>query len=240
MVKRQNLRHMSNQPLQVVDKATTSDDTTLSGQTTVALREAIIKGEIAPGEKLNEPKLAEQFQVSRGPLREAIRRLVAMRLVKHVPHVGATVVTLELQSILELYEVREALEGKAAALAAQNMSESDISRLRSLLDLHRKHSEDNKGEYMQTEGDFDFHYQIIKSSGNQLLTDQLCDELYHLIRMFRFQTSRFKSRSNRALIEHEQLIYAIEQRDPQLAEMLMRKHIARAKSSIEDALSNPD
>ena len=213
-------------------------DKTLSGQTTIALREAIIEGVIAPGEKLNEPKLAEQFKVSRGPLREAIRRLVAMRLVRHVPHVGATVVTLELRDIMELYDVREALEGKAAALAAENMSEADIAKLRSLLELHRQHAHNNQGEYMQTEGDFDFHYQIIKGSGNQLLTDQLCDELYHLIRMFRFQTSRFKARSNRALIEHEQLIYAIEQRDPQLAEMLMRKHIARAKVSIQQALSN--
>ena len=63
---------------------------------------------------------------------------------------------------------------------------------------------------------------------------------FDLIRMFRFQTSRFKSRSNRALIEHEQLIYAIEQRDPQLAEMLMRKHIARAKTAIKQALSNTE
>jgi DNA-binding GntR family transcriptional regulator len=224
----------------IVNTSPQVDDKTLSGQTTVALREAIIKGDIAPGEKLNEPKLAEQFQVSRGPLREAIRRLVAMRLVKHIPHVGATVVTLELESILELYDVREALEGKAAALAAENMSTQDIAKLRTLIELHRQHSEDNAGEYMQTDGDFDFHYQIIKGSGNQLLTDQLCDELYHLIRMFRFQTSRFKSRSNRALIEHEQLIYAIEQRDPQLAEMLMRKHITRAKASIEHALRNAE
>ncbi len=223
---------------QIVDIVSSDDTKTLSGQTTAALREAIIKGDFAPGEKLNEPKLAEQFQVSRGPLREAIRRLVAMRLVRHVPHVGATVVTLELDSILELYDVREALEGKAAALAAENMSEQDIAKLRSLLELHRKHTQDNKGQYMQTEGDFDFHYQIIKGSGNQLLTDQLCDELYHLIRMFRFQTSRFKSRSNRALIEHEQLIYAIEQRDPEMAEMLMRKHISRAKKSIKEALTN--
>jgi len=225
-------------PINSIADANTSDDTkTLSGQTTAALREAIIKGDISPGEKLNEPKLAEQYQVSRGPLREAIRRLVAMRLVRHIPHVGATVVTLELESILELYDVREALEGKAAALAAKNMSEEDIAKLRDLLELHRQHTQDNEGEYMQTEGDFDFHYQIIKGSGNQLLTDQLCDELYHLIRMFRFQTSRFKSRSNRALIEHEQLIYAIEQRDSELAEMLMRKHISRAKNSIKESLT---
>ncbi len=221
------------------DRVQPDIDKTLSGQTTIALREAIIKGQIAPGEKLNEPTLAEQFQVSRGPLREAIRRLVAMRLVRHVPHVGASVVTLELDDIMELYDVREALEGKAAALAAENMSEHDIAKLKELLEVHRLHSENNAGEYMQTEGDFDFHYQIIKGSGNRLLTDQLCDELYHLIRMFRFQTSRFKSRSNRALIEHDQLIYAIEQRDPQLAEILMRKHIARAKASIRDTLTKP-
>ena len=229
---------MNTQLRQIVDTDSSDDTKTLSGQTTVALREAIIKGDIAPGEKLNEPKLAEQYQVSRGPLREAIRRLVAMRLVRHIPHVGATVATLELNSILELYDVREALEGKAAALAAQNMSTQDIAKLRNLLELHRQHTQDNQGEYMQSEGDFDFHYQIIKGSGNQLLTDQLCDELYHLIRMFRYQTSRFKSRSNRALIEHEQLIYAIEQRDPQLAEMLMRRHISRAKESIKQALSS--
>jgi len=218
----------------------TSFDKTLSGQTTAALREAIVKGNIKPGEKLNEPRLADQYQVSRGPLREAIRRLVAMRLVRHIPHVGATVVTLDQQSIVELYEVRGALEGKAAALAASNMSDEEITKLRDLLEIHRQHFENNAGEYMQAEGDFDFHYQIIKGSGNALLTNQLCEELYHLIRMFRFQTSRFKARSNRALIEHEQLIYAIEQRDSELAEMLMRKHIARAKASIQESLSETE
>jgi len=83
---------MKDSSKQIVDTVSSDDTKTLSGQTTAALREAIIKGDFAPGEKLNEPKLAEQFQVSRGPLREAIRRLVAMRLVRHVPHVGATVV----------------------------------------------------------------------------------------------------------------------------------------------------
>lgn len=211
-----------------------SEDKTLSGLTTTALREAIINGEIAAGEKLNEPRLAEQFKVSRGPLREAIRRLVAMHLVRHVPHQGATVVTLELESVLELYDVREALEGKAAALAAQNMSDADIAKLRELLEVHRQHYESSAGEYMQAEGDYDFHYQLIKGSGNQMLTNQLCNELYHLIRMFRAQTSRVKARSNRALIEHEQLVDAIEQRDPALAELVMRRHIRRARQSIEE------
>jgi DNA-binding GntR family transcriptional regulator len=231
---------MSTQNQPIIEPNAELADKTLSGQTTVALREAIIKGVIAPGEKLNEPKLAEQYKVSRGPLREAIRRLVAMRLVRHVPHIGATVVTLDLADVMELYDVREALEGKAAGLAAQNMSAEQVVELRDLLQVHRAHYENNAGEYMQAEGDFDFHYQIIKGSGNSLLRQQLCDELYHLIRMFRYQTSRFKTRSNRALIEHEQLIYAIEQRDSAMAEMLMRRHIARAKDSIKQALTEPE
>jgi len=208
-------------------------DKTLSERTTTALREAIVRGTIKAGEKLNEPKLASQFNVSRGPLREAIRRLVSMGLVQHTPNVGAKVIPLELARIIELYEVREALEGMAARLAATNMSDDEINELKKLLEIHRQHHENNAGEYMQAEGDFDFHYQIIKGSGNDLLTQQLCNELYHLIRMFRFQTSRFKTRSDRALIEHQQLIYAIENRDPGLAEMLMRRHIARAKQSIK-------
>ena len=68
-------------------------DRTLSDKTTTALREAIVNGTIAAGEKLNEPRLAEQFNVSRGPLREAIRRLVAMRLVTYVPHQGCLLYT---------------------------------------------------------------------------------------------------------------------------------------------------
>ena len=229
---------MQPNPEAVTEEHNKRDDSTLSGQTTTALREAIISGKLSAGEKLNEPRLAEQFQVSRGPLREAIRRLVAMGLVTHVPHQGATVVTLDVDSIIELYEVREALEGKAAALAAVNMSDQQITQLKNLLDIHRQHHESSAGEYMMTEGDFDFHYQIIKGSGNKILQHQLCDELYHLIRMFRTQTSRFKSRSDRALIEHEQLIYAIEQRNPQMAEMVMRHHITRAKNSIKEFLSS--
>jgi DNA-binding GntR family transcriptional regulator len=128
------------QPFHSQDIAKSSDDqdVTLSGQTTKALREAIISGKLSPGEKLNEPRLAEQFKVSRGPLREAIRRLESMHLVTTIPHQGATVATLDIDSIMELYEVREALEGQAAALAAKNLSDDNLSKLRDLLHVHRQ------------------------------------------------------------------------------------------------------
>ena len=213
-----------------------STDNTLAGSTTEALREAIINGSIPAGQKLNEPRLAEQFSVSRGPLREAIRRLVAMRLVTHIPHQGARVVTLDLPSIMELYDVREALEGKAAFLAAEMMTADEIASLKTLLELHHSHVQNNAGSYMQAEGDFDFHYQIIRGSKNSMLVNQLCNELYHLIRMFRHQTSQLETRGHRALTEHAQLLDAIEQRDGPLAELIMRRHIQRAKHSINETL----
>ena len=220
--------------------ANSHGDATLSSQITDTLRGAIVSGEIAPGSKISEPKLANQLQVSRGPLREAIRRLEMMHLVRHVPHEGVRVVTLDRAQVMEIYQVREALEGMAAGLAAQNMSHSQIDELHQLLDVHENYIRSNAGRYMQQEGDFDFHYKFIQASGNQLLIQQLCGELYHLIRMFRNQGSQASGHSETALQDHKQLVYAIERRDPQLAELTVRHHIARARERISQRMQGDD
>lgn len=206
-------------------------DQTLTTKITKTLREGIVRGEIIPGTKLSEPKLAEQFQTSRGPIREAIRCLEVMGLVKHVAHEGVRVITLSPEQVVEIYHVREALEGKAAALAAKNMTDDEIEDLSRLMQVHREH-QSNTGAYMQSDGDFDFHYKIIQGSKNNFLIRQLCEDLYHLVRMFRYRSARFEHRASLALIEHEQLLFAIQQRDEQLAEMMMRRHIARARDDI--------
>jgi len=90
---------------------------TLSEELTHTLRDAIITGEIAQGSKLSETKLAQELDVSRGPLREAMRRLEGMNLIESVPQHGSRVVTLSMDLILQIYDVREALESKAVALA---------------------------------------------------------------------------------------------------------------------------
>lgn len=212
-------------------------ENTLGGKITETLRDAIVRGDIAPGTKLSEPKLAVEFDVSRGPLREAIRRLESINLVKHVPHEGVRVVTLDLPEVIEIYHVREALEGKAAALAARNMSVEQIDNLHHLLEMAEKHMKTSGGEYLQAETDIDFHYQVIQGSQNQVLVRTLCEELYYLLRMYRYQSSLQPARSKQAFSEHQHLIYAIEQRDEQLAEMVMRKHIVRARQNIEKKLT---
>ena len=210
------------------------DSRTIADRLSDAMVTAIVKGDMPSGSKISEPDLARAYRVSRGPLREALRRLEGLHLVTRVPHAGTRVVALDWQELLEIYQIREALEGMAARLAAQNMSAQEIDELKQLLDLHAKSIEQSRGgEYFQCEGDFDFHYRIIQGSKNQRLIDLLCSELYHLIRMYRYRSAQTIARPPAALAEHRQIAAAIAQRDAEFAEMLMRKHISTARQSIE-------
>ncbi|GGO85468.1 transcriptional regulator [Marinobacterium nitratireducens] len=200
---------------------------------------AIVKGELPPGHKISEPELARTYGISRGPLREAIRRLEALRLIERKPHIGARVVKLTAAELVEIYRVREALEGMACRLAAESMTDEEIAQLRALLDEHEQSVEELEGRaYFQKEGDLDFHFRIVQGSKNAKLLEILGSDLYHLVRMYRYQFSVSSSRPKRALKEHRQIIDAIDARDPELAEMLMRRHISAARRNIEGKLEN--
>ncbi len=199
---------------------------------------AIVVGEIPPGYKISEPELARTYGISRGPLREAIRRLEGLRLVERKPHVGARVVKLSAEELVEIYRVREALEGMACRQAAENMPQDEINSLRELLDEHERTIDELDGRsYFQKEGDLDFHFRIVAGSKNAKMREILGGELYHLVRMYRYQFSVSSSRPKRALKEHRQIVDAIDARDPELAEMLMRRHISAARRNIEEKLN---
>ncbi|NIY83229.1 GntR family transcriptional regulator [Vibrio hepatarius] len=219
-------------------KAVNSEkENTKSETLTESLVEAIVSGEIAPGSKISEPELAKRYQVSRGPLREAIMRLEGLSLIERIPHVGARVITFSPEKLIELYAVREALEGMAARLAARHITEEELIGLKHLLSTHSNHIEEVEGSsYFHQHGDFDFHYRIIKASRNSKLISLLCNELYHLLRMYRYQSPRSQSRPKEALNEHKFILQAIENRDEELAEMLMRRHISGSRSLIEQQI----
>ncbi|MCO8165554.1 GntR family transcriptional regulator [Pseudomonas sp. 21LCFQ010] len=207
---------------------------TLSENVFRRIQAAIISGEIAPGSKISEPELARTYGISRGPLREAIHRLEGQRLVVRVPHVGARVVSLTHAQMIELYQIRESLEGLACRLAAERMSEAQIQQLRDVLHTHEHDAAFQAGlGYYQQEGDFDFHYRIIQGSGNQTLSQMLCGELYQLVRMYRIQFSTTPNRPRQAFAEHHRILDAIADRDGELAELLMRRHIGASRRNIE-------
>ena len=218
--------------------AAPGDGETLSDQIFKKIQAAIVKGEMAPGSKISEPELARIHGVSRGPLREALHRLEGQRLLVRVPHAGARVVSLSQQELCELYEIRESLEGMACRLAAERMPAAEVQELRRVLEAHERDEAFQAGlGYYQQEGDYDFHYRIVKGSGNQMLFRMLCDELYQLARMYRIQYSTTPNRPGSPFAEHHRILDAIADRDGELAELLMRRHIRASRLNIEQQIA---
>lgn len=208
---------------------------TLSDHVYHQIQTAIVNGSIPAGSKISETELAKTYGISRGTLREAINRLEGQKLLQRTAHVGTRVVSLSLQQLIELYQIRANLEGLACRLAAEKNDKNMIIALKDILKLHAADEEFKAGKaYYFQEGQDDFHYCIIKSCGNATLEKMLCDELYHLIRMYRVQFSKTPNRAQRALNEHIRILEAITEGDGQLAEMLMQRHIMASCKNIQD------
>lgn len=205
-------------PVQL-DKPITSAEKTFT-----SLRKAIVEGELASGSKLSESELSTKFGVSRAVVREAIHRLSGSGLVDRQPNVGARVAELSSEGLENLFQVREALEGMAARLAACNMTDAAITRLNTLLEASQQEISEH-GSYYQAEGSPDFHHHILLGCGNQHLISVLLDDLYHLTRMYRVRYGMDGPSVLDAYEDHRAIIRAISNRDGELAEMLMRRHI---------------
>ena len=209
---------------------------TSADKTFIQLRNDIVEGRIIAGIKLSEVELSTKYQVSRAVIREAINRLETCHLVERRANVGARVVALSENGLIQLYQVRESLEGMAARLAARNMTGSEISQLKDLLKMHSQ--EIKTGDtYYQEAGDVDFHYRIILGCKNDHLISMLINGLYHLIRMYRVQLGMAGPRVSTAFEEHKHIVQAISNRDEELAEILMRRHIQYSMNNIKSKLA---
>jgi DNA-binding GntR family transcriptional regulator len=198
------------------------------------LQTAIVKGELEPGEKVGELELCVRFNLTRGPVREALGRLESRGLLVRRPHAGVKVVSVSAKELMELYRVREVMEGLAARQAAERMTDQEIADLQATLDTHERMIEEAQGQaYYQAEGDYDFHHRIATGSRNIKLAQMLLGDLYYMVRMYRYRLSTSSGRPHRALSEHRRIVEAIAQRDGELAEFLMKRHINAARMNIE-------
>lgn len=201
--------------------------------------DSIYQGRLEPGSVINEVALAQEFGVSRGPVREAIRRLQGIQLVTREPYIKARVVSLTTESVQELFQMRMALEGVACNLAAQRMSDQEINVLLQELEQDRQwHSAVGDGEISQAPKAFDLHERIVRASGNQRIIAALCGDLYHLLRIYRRHSGTVLERKDIAYAEHWQIVRAIKSRDGDLAESLMRSHIERAAHHLVEHLAD--
>ncbi len=198
---------------------------------------AIISGALEPGARLSEQALATSLGVSRGPLREAIRRLEGRKLLERTPNIGVRVAALSLKDLNEVLQVREALESMACGLAAQNMSDDDIAALSALLEDHGKQESVQAGTgYYQESKDFDFHFRIVTASRNERLVQMLTGDLYYLLRVYRYKSSTKPGRALEALTEHRAIVAALARRDSAGAEQAMRDHLRHARRYVEEQM----
>jgi DNA-binding GntR family transcriptional regulator len=197
----------------------------------------IYEGRLAAGALLNEAALADEFRTSRGPVREAIRRLQGYKLVTREPYQRARVVELTPDFVRQLFEMRMALEGMACNLAAQRISQEDLDRIARELEQYRVRAVVQRGKHATEQKVFDFHESIARACGNDRIAESLCGDLYHLLRIYRKRSGAVAERRTQAYQEHWQILRALQARDGQLAESLMRAHIGRANDVLLQANS---
>lgn len=198
------------------------------------LREAILKGELIPGERLMEKQLAERMGVSRTPIREAIRKLELEGLVMMVPRKGAEVAKITEKDIRDVLEVRATLEALAVRLACEKMNELGLAKLTRVKEEFEKAAYKKEVEVL-IDKDVEFHDIIFAATGN--------DKLIHIVNNLREQIYRFRvkyiSEMNdfMGLVEeHEAIVQSIRNKDPKKAEEIAVRHIVNQEKAVIEML----
>jgi DNA-binding GntR family transcriptional regulator len=181
--------------------------------------------------RLDERRLSEKLEISRTPVREALARLEQEGLVQIVPRRGVYIVRKTKAEILEMITVWAALEGMAARLITVNATDGEIASLRAMFSTFEGSQVQAKiDEYSST--NIRFHQAILKISKCSLLTE-IADNLFIHMRSIRARTISEKDRANRSIIDHMHIIEALEKRDADLAERLVREHTFNLGAHVE-------
>jgi DNA-binding GntR family transcriptional regulator len=190
-----------------------------------ALKEAIMAADIyAQREeiRLDERQLSRALGVSRTPLREAMTRLEQEGFLRTVPRRGVFIVRKTKKEIIEIIEICAALESMAARLATLNASDESIGALRHMFDeFHSSAPSEHLHEY--SDANIAFHQAIIRLSGSHLMGTTIENVLLH-VRAIRRMTIAQSDRAARSIVDHMRIIEALEKRDTELAERLVRQH----------------
>jgi DNA-binding GntR family transcriptional regulator len=218
------------------ESAALTRDNTYSQRTEVVLRNMILEGTIAPGDRLNEVALAASLGISRGPLREAVQRLASEGLLTVISHRGAFVRTFERREIVELYEVRAALELHAVRLVCQRSTDEDLADLGAMLDETETRMSQGQGHAYPSE--LDFHLRLVMLAGNQTLMSSAL-EVHHQLSLARSISAQRPLRARAAVVEHHDLVEALKKRDIHAATDLMDQHIQHSMDSALAALGLP-
>lgn len=202
------------------------------------LRQAILKGELAPGERLMEVKLANTLGVSRTPIREAIRMLELEGLVVMVPRRGAEVAKISVKHLKDVLEVRGALEELSAVLACQRMDEKEAEDLKAAVEDFKTvvYGEDLM---LIAQKDERIHDVIYHATKNEKLVQMINNLREHMYR-FRLEYIKDKNKRSGLVEEHEEILQSILAKDVQRAKDAVKKHINNQELTVLQNLSQSE
>jgi len=214
-----------------------TESSSLRARVFSALESDIINGEYKAGDSLSELSLSKKYNVSRTPVREALMQLELEGLVELTPNKGAVVVGISEKDVEDIYTIRMHIEGLAARLCADNITDSELRELEELTDLQ---------EFYLSRGDFDslreldsrFHSIIFESCRSKPPRFML-SSFHSYTQRARTISVKADGRAEKTVAEHRAILDALRKRDGALAEKLTTEHIAHAKESIE-SVNKPD
>ena len=203
------------------------------------LRQAILRGELKPGERLMEVQLANKLGVSRTPVREAIRKLELEGLVLMIPRKGAEVAEITRQDMEDVLEVRTALEELAVKDACDHITDAQLSELKKASNEFKKALLEGKDLVTCADADMHFHDVILSATNNRRLI-QMLNNLSE--QMYRYRMEYLKDeRTHKTLIEeHDAIRRALKKHDKVKAGAAIRVHIDNQKRSILESLTEKE
>ena len=200
----------------------------LSNKVYAAIKEMVTNHRFQPGARLNVEKISKELEVSRTPVWEAVRRLQQEGLLQNIPYRGVFMVEMTLERALELYQVREALEGLAARLAALYANEKILDKMGEILENQIKVVE--KGDLLgYSRTDFDFHSLIHKMSRNAVLQEML-ESLKTKMQPI---TVEVRPLLQRLYEDHLEIIDVLRAKDPEKSEKVLRRHNRVVQAQIQ-------
>jgi DNA-binding GntR family transcriptional regulator len=202
----------------------------LHEQVAYRLRELLVEGAIAPGAKLNERELALQLNVSRTPLREAIKMLAAEGLVELLPNRGAVAVNLTEQDVRNTFEVMAGLEGMSGELAAQRISEAQLTEIKALhFEMLAAHARRDLSTYYRINAQI---HRAINTAANNDVLAATYSQVNARLQALRFRSNQDDAKWSRAVAEHGQMIEALAKRDGAALKAVLVQHLNHKRDVV--------
>ena len=199
-----------------------------------ALKQIILRGDLASGERVVETKLAEQLQVSRTPIREAIGQLKREQLIVSKDNGGFRVTTLSVQDAAQLYDCRIALEQLSVRNACEQITDKQLKQLEKYVLLAEKlaKTESSKSDSSKLlEIDYQFHHLIAESSNNKWLL-ALLEQVFDKMALLRVQTTKHNPQVLEIRLEHREVYQAIALKNVDLAQSTIKEHLIASKARV--------